>query len=193
MLNELPGCYNWQTAFQRAFRNQFSSPLALEKWWSLQVVHFTGRGPSQLWTVEESGQKLDRILRTSVAVRRTASELPARAEVTLQAIIREWITARQKPALREKLRDLELLQPRVAPEFAELVDNYRRVLSAYLKRRELAEVNLPAPRQARLKVEQVVKDAVAQLDALDQRREALRPAASPVTARAAVPPPAANE
>ena len=193
MLHELPGCYNWQTAFQRAFRAQFSGPLALEKWWSLQVVHFTRREPSQLWTVEESGQKLDRILHTSVAVRRTASELPARAEVTLQAILREWSMARQKAALRERLRDLELLQPRVAPEFAELVDNYRRVLTAYLKRRDLAEVNLPAPRQARLKVEQVVKDAVAQLDALDQRREALRPAVSSVTARAAVPTPAADE
>lgn len=193
MLDELPGCYNWQTAFLRAFHGQFNGPLALEKWWSLQVVHFTGREPTQLWTAAESWQKLDRIIRTPVAVRRAASELPAHAEVTLQAIIREWSMARQELALREKLRDLELLQPRIAPEFAELVDNYRQALATYLKRRSQAKVNLFSPRQARPDLQKLVNDVIAELDALDTRRETLRPAITPVTARATVRQPAADQ
>ncbi|NJL18954.1 MAG: hypothetical protein HC901_01190 [Bdellovibrionaceae bacterium] len=70
----------------RTFPNQ----LAVEKWWTLQQVYFAGRDPLQLWTPEESWRRLDQALRTSVAIRGKLTELPVRADVSLQAIIREW-------------------------------------------------------------------------------------------------------
>jgi len=36
--------YNWQFAFLQAFSATFQQPLDVEKWWSLQLLHFTGRG-----------------------------------------------------------------------------------------------------------------------------------------------------
>ena len=90
MINELAGCYNWQTAFLRAFAPHFANQLAVEKWWTLQVVHFVGRDPTQLWTAAESWRQLADLLRASVAVRRTQSDMPAHADVTLQTVIREW-------------------------------------------------------------------------------------------------------
>jgi hypothetical protein len=90
MINDLAGCYNWQTAFLRAFSSYFSNQLAVEKWWTLQVVHFVGRDPTHLWTAAESWQKLADLLHASVAVRRTRSDLPTHADVTLQTVIREW-------------------------------------------------------------------------------------------------------
>src|SRR5207245_2196559 len=58
MLEELPGYYNWQLAFLHAFRAHFTRPLDTEKWWTLQVLRFTGRDLAQTWSDEESWRKL---------------------------------------------------------------------------------------------------------------------------------------
>ena len=179
MLGELAGCFNWQTAFFRAFRAHFASQLELEKWWSLQLVHFTGRDLYQLWTVAESARKLDQIVRTTVEVRRAANELPASADVTLQAIIREWDTLRQTPVLQSKVRDLELARLRIAPEFGELVEEYRRVLAGYLQRREKEILVLPVSKPFQRTLKPLVRETIRQLDLLDARRESLRPEAAP--------------
>ena len=50
MLATLPEFYNWQTAFQSAFREDFPRPLDVEKWWALQVVNFVARDPGPAWT-----------------------------------------------------------------------------------------------------------------------------------------------
>ncbi|MEI2724187.1 MAG: hypothetical protein V9H26_11800 [Verrucomicrobiota bacterium] len=56
MINDLANCYNWQTAFLRAFAPHFANQLAVEKWWTLQVVHFVGRDPMNLWTGPKAGR-----------------------------------------------------------------------------------------------------------------------------------------
>ena len=175
MINDLAGCYNWQTAFYRAFAPHFSNQLAVEKWWTIQVVHFVGRDPTHLWTAAESWQQLADLLSASVAVRRTSHDLPAHADVTLQTVIREWEPLRQTPTLREKINELELVRMRVGPDFMALVDNYHRVLTNYLERRERAASAFARLRLFTPGVAKVVRDAVEQLDELDQRRAALRP------------------
>jgi hypothetical protein len=176
MLNALGGTYNWQTAFLRAFQEQFPNLLALEKWWALQATYFVGRDPFQLWTAEESWIKLDELLRTPVAIRRTSGELPARAEVTLQAIIREWDKMQQTTIIAGKIRELELTRARTAPEFMALTDEYRRVLTAYLELRQkgwfYANVWVFGTSQ-----KQAAGEVIRQLDALDAKRIALRPSA----------------
>ncbi len=175
MINELAGCYNWQTAFLRAFSPHFANQLAVEKWWTLQVVHFVGRDPMHLWTVTESWQKLADLLRASVAVRRTSGEMPAHADVTLQTVIREWEPLRQTATIRGKINELEMAQMRVGPEFITLVDEYRRVLTTYLERRERAASTFAKLWLFTPGVAKVVRETVQQLDELDQRRAALRP------------------
>lgn len=182
MLGELASCYNWQTAFFRAFHTHFARQLDLEKWWALQLVNFTGRDLGQLWTVEESWRKLDQIVRTPVEVRRAANELPAHAEVTLQSIIREWDTLRQTPVLNSKLRELELARSRIAPEIAGLAEEYRQAITSYLHRRDQVGLVFPVSKLAQPTVKPIVRDAVKQLDALDVKRIALRPEANPVAA-----------
>lgn len=188
MINDLANCYNWQTAFLRAFAPHFANQLAVEKWWTLQVVHFVGRDPMNLWTGAESWQKLADLLRTSVAVRRTSAEMPAHVDVTLQAIIREWEPLRQTPTIRSKINELELAQLRVAPEFMVLVDDYRRALTAYLERRERATSTLARLWLFTPGVVKVVGETVQQLDDLDRRRAALQPKAGTPQPRALVTP-----
>lgn len=175
MISELGKCFNWQTAFLRAFHERFANQLALEKWWTLQAVYFTGRDPLQLWPAAESWRQLDQALRTTVAIRGALNELPAHSEVTLQAIIREWDRVRQATTIRARIADLEAVKVRVAPEFIQITEAYRRTLADYLQQRERAvppvHNSLFRPRNPL----QVAREAIRQLDALDTARLQLKP------------------
>lgn len=190
MVGELAQFYNWQTAFFRAFQPQFTRQLDLEKWWALQCIHFTGHDASQLWTLEESWRRLDEIVRAPAEVRRTVSELPARAPVTLQAIIRQWDQIQQTPVLQARVRDLEIMRLRAAPEIVGLIDDYRQVLSGYLRRRDQVGLLLTAAtRDANTNLKMLLRDTVRQLDALDARRQELKPRPAPAPAVASPEPP----
>jgi hypothetical protein len=132
MLDALPGCYNWQTAFQSSFQDDFPRPLDVEKWWALQVVSFAAHDPGPRWTPAVSREKLDEILSVPVAVWTASNTLPARTEVSLQAVIRNLEPSRQMAILQIKLRDLELAQLRMAAPLALLTDEYRLALAGYL-------------------------------------------------------------
>ena len=171
MLTELPQRYNWQFAFLHAFQAWFQRPLDVEKWWALQSAHFTGRELAQTWTVEESWQKLDQLLRAPVQVRTATNDLPLRTEVTLQSIIGEWDYDRQTQALKNKLHEMDLLRLRLAQEMIPLLDDYRQSLSLYLQNRDKGGflVQKSTTRQ------HAAGEAVRQLNALDARRQSLRP------------------
>jgi hypothetical protein len=174
MLEELPEHYNWQFAFLHAFRAAFSRPLDVEKWWALQTAHFTGRELAQTWELNESWQKLDETIRSFVQVRLDTNDLPLEAEVSLQTVLREWDTARQTQALQLKVRELEQLRLRLAPEHVALADEYRQTLAAYLEHRDHANSLLPFRKHALQR--RALDDAVHRLDALDGRRALARPA-----------------
>lgn len=131
LLQSLPQFYNWQLAFQSAFRAEFPHPLDVEKWWTLQVVNFAARNPGPGWSPVVSREKLDQILSVPVEMRGASNSLPAPAEISLQAAIRNLNAVQQTEILSAKLRDLEIAQLRVSPQFAALTDGYRRALAGY--------------------------------------------------------------
>jgi hypothetical protein len=135
MIDMLPACYNWQTAFQNSFRDIFPRPLDVEKWWSLQVVGFAARERGSMWTPAVSREKLDEILAVPVNVRASSNALPTFAEVSLQTVIRSFENPRQTEILRTKWRDLQVAQLRMAGPLAVLADSYRRALAGYLGER----------------------------------------------------------
>jgi hypothetical protein len=132
MLPLLPRYYNWQTAFQQAFRQSFPTPLDLEKWWALQTVIFTSQSPGPQWTSEISREKLDEILSVAVDYRSKSNSLPNSVEISLQQVIRNFADVRQIEILQTKLRDLEVAQFRMAPALAVITAEYRNALAAYL-------------------------------------------------------------
>ncbi len=172
LVRALPRYYNWQSAFLETYRTTFSSRLALEKWWALQVAYFLGRDNRQLWTPEESAQKLDELLRVSLAVRARPGELPVRTEAPLQMVLRDWDATKQLQVVQEKLQALRLALPRVAPAYLELVDNYYVTLSEFAKQRSRATRAfgwMPLPASAA----KAANTAIQQLDALDRQRRQL--------------------
>jgi hypothetical protein len=174
MLAELAGCYNWQTAFFRAFKSHFTDLLDLEKWWALQMVYFTGHDPMHRLTLEESRQKLDEALIVTAQLRRQASELPVPTDVPLQTVIKEWDFASQKIVLYENVTALDRLRFHVAPELTDLVSDYHRTLAGYLDQRTKASYAQTSTRFHGLTVASAVWDTVRKLDKLDRQRAALR-------------------
>jgi hypothetical protein len=185
MLAELPRHYNWQLAFLSAFHSHFGRPLEVEKWWTLEVVHFTGRDLAEAWSTEESWQKLQEALHPAVQIRTGTNELPLEAQVSLQTVIREWAPVRQPAALEGKLRELESLRLRLAKDLVPLSEEYRRVIAIYLENRQHTGFFLFRKQPS---AQQAGPLAIQQLDALDVKLAALRPASKPpVQAKALTP------
>ncbi len=177
MLAQLPQYYNWQFAFLSAFNPFFERLLDVEKWWALSVAQVTGLDIAPTWPLEESWQKLTRTIHSAAQVRFGTNELPLHAEITLQTVIREWDLAPQTQALNNTLRELVLLRSRIDREFVGLVQDYCLALETYLQERDHAGFVLATKKAARRRA---IETAIQQLDALDARREALRPAPKPV-------------
>lgn len=191
MLDESPRYYNWQFAFLHAFRSHFQNLLAVEKWWALQVVQFTGHDLSQMWPAETSWTRLDEIIRSPMDVRTGKGELPLHTEVRLQTIIREWNRARQRQLFQRKLAELDVARLRMAPVVVPLVDDYRRVIQTYLQKINSSGSILTFNRRLGLIPDRAPDEAISRLDVLDLRREALRP--QPATAVTAATPTASAE
>ncbi len=160
LLGQLSAYENWQSAFFAAFRENFRRPLDVEKWWALRVVSFAVRAPGPQWTPEVSCDRLNAVLAVPVSLRYASNSLPASAEISLQAVLKNFSPEQQTEILQTTLRDLELAQLRLTPALAPVADGYRQALAEYLgvrkKQRSFRHSDAAA--------------VIRQLDALDARR-----------------------
>jgi hypothetical protein len=167
-------------AFQTAFRENFPRPLDVEKWWAVQVVSFVARDPGPAWTPAVSRDKLDEILRVPVEMRTASNALPAHAEISLQAVIRNFDRARQVAILQTKLRDLELSQLRLAAPFAVLTGEYHRAIADYLGSGHRTSPVLRWVKHPFTSSSKTIRNGtLRKLDALDAQRRAIEPAIKP--------------
>ena len=132
LLDSLPKFYNWQLAFQSAFRAEFSNLLDVEKWWAVEVASFIVRDPGPRWTPTVSRIRLNELLSVPVEARADSNSLPSHAEISLQTVIRSVDYDRQMIILHARLRDLGMAQYRMTPGFAVLAGEYCRVIATYL-------------------------------------------------------------
>jgi hypothetical protein len=132
LIAELPDHLNWQTSFYDAFREDFTRPLDVEKWWALRVVNFAARAPGPRWTTAVSRDRLEELLSVPVEFRNDAGALPEHGELSLQAAIRNLTPDQRDTVLRTKVRDLALVELRLAPPFGGLADAYRSTLAEFL-------------------------------------------------------------
>lgn len=175
MLETLPDFYNWQTAFQNAFHENFPHPLDVEKWWSLQVVSMATHDDGPTWTAPVSCAKLAQIISVPVEMRTASNALPAHAEISLQAVINNWDAARQSEILQIKLRDLELAQLRMAAPLAALTAEYHQAIADYLgqtkPQTEVHHVVGKHPQTAPALPKKISPaETIKKLDALDEQR-----------------------
>jgi hypothetical protein len=183
LLQMLPRCYNWQTAFRAAFAADFPQPIDLEKWWALQTAGFAAGDNVPAWTSAVSRAKLDEILSVPVEMRSASNSLPAHAVISLQAVICNFDAARQTDILETKLRDLGLAQWRMAPQFAVLAAAYRRALAEYLGGRNAAApaVRTTATQSSGAPSKDMAAATVKKMDALDAQWRTMEDSIKPNT------------
>jgi hypothetical protein len=192
MIRQLPRHLNWQTAFLQAFSPQFGQLLDVEKWWDLTCVSFSQVDAADHFTLEDSWVKFEDSLTVPVEVRRSAEELPAPSQITLQEVIATWDPPRAAPVLRQTVQSLELLRLKAAPELAALLDGYLAALQSWIQdtrpQNPAWSAKDPEAQLAGLR-----RLTCQELTALDRRRAALRsqkvPAAAPPRLGAAAGPP----
>jgi hypothetical protein len=172
---------NWQSAFFNEFNEDFKRPLDVEKWWALRVIRFAASAPGPRWSALASRNQLAGLLVVPVEVRTGSNALPAHAEISLQAAIRSFDAAQQSAVLRPKLRDLALVQMRLAPPFAALAEAYQTVLSDFLE--ELDKGSSFFRHAAFWRRKGGLEDTLRKLDALDVRRRAAEAAIKPAPFR----------
>jgi hypothetical protein len=158
----LPEHLNWQTAFLRGFEPHFRRMLDAEKWWALTLTQLKTHESSVVWSATEAQQKLEEILYTPMQVRLARDQIPHAAAVTLQTVINDWDFKQQWPVLQAKLAQLQAARVRLPADFATLGDSYRAVIQNYLRARAGSWFDITA--------RSAVKSAVAELNALDEKR-----------------------
>lgn len=167
--------YNWQVAFLDTYHTQFSSLLALEKWWALQLAYFTGRELGSCYSYAESVSRLNQAVRCPVEVRVATNTLPMHVAVSLQTIIEEWDANEQTRALEQSLTSLTVLRARIAPELLPLLDDYRQTLRHYLQNRNRAGIYLPKGANRQASLTRLIRRTLTALDKLDAELDGLVP------------------
>jgi hypothetical protein len=170
MLSELPAHQNWQTAFFQAFGEEFRCARDVEKWWALRVVDFVQRAPGPHWTTEVSIARLEDLLQVPVETRTAPDALPAHAEISLQAALKNLPPEEQDELLRVKVRDLALTELRLAAPFAGLADGYRVTLADYLGELKTVKPASVHDKHAGLEERANLMITLKRLTALDARR-----------------------
>ena len=136
---------------------------------SLQLLQFAGRQLGHTWACDESLQKLREALRVPVKIYENTNALPDRAELSIQEALARLETQDQTGALiTRKIRELELVHLRIAPELAYLPAEYRAALHAFAQEQPLTKTN---PKTVPIKPGQrrSIRNLAERLDLLDQR------------------------
>jgi len=119
-----------------------------------------------------------------VEMRATSNSLPARAEISLQAVILNLDAAHQQAILEAKLRDLGLAELCMAPPLVALTDGYRRALTAYLGEPFVTLLGPPRSRKVSAAPKKIgAAKTLKKLDALDAERRALESNGKAVNAK----------
>ncbi len=172
-LQFLPQTWNWQTAFRQAFG--FERMLDVEKWWALTSLEFSTRDQRQAWPLDLSARKLDEILNTRVEVRSAPETLPESKQVDLNAGLREENWTLQRNALEEKISQLTLIAPHLAPEVGALALGYKRTIEAYVEKRERSGLKSGLRSTPEAQKQIAISDAARHFQELDGKRRALVP------------------
>jgi len=184
-LTLLPERYNWQVAFVGAFSNDFPRLIDVEKWWALRTLRFTAPDTIRTLPLDESWRRLEEALRQAAEIRASTNALPVQTETNLEAVVSSWDRDSQIDALQSRVRELDLLRPRLAPALGPVADGYRQALTAYLEQIGKKGSRLSLRKEAAQKKAQA--NLAARLKQLDSRLETLKPKEQPVVDTRKVP------
>jgi hypothetical protein len=170
----LPSALNWQTAFLAVYREHFHSPLELEKWWMLNWVDVRNRQQHQAWSEPVSLERLDGLLLTRMELRLHASDIPKKADATLQEVLYSTDFGVQKRIINEKLQQIFFLSLNLDPDVLSLAGRYDELLRSYVHKRTLNDLQPGLKSDPEQRLQALLKSTINSLNELDKTRAALR-------------------
>lgn len=115
-------------AFWETYREDFSNPSALERWWAVQFAARTAAQAAQNLTARETEQRLDRILRTRLWVKDDKTDTEREIELALADLAPyaqyQWLHS----ILADKRARLAALRIVALPAYRELITLYDEAL-----------------------------------------------------------------
>lgn len=173
MIDQLPGHWNWQTAFLLAFHGHFEQLLDVEKWWSVNYIDAVKGYREQAWSADDSRRSLQSTLDVPIEVHFETNRMPVEARVTLQEVIQKWQPKEARDAIQRTINGLKFLEPRASGQWRALSQLYLKTLVQYLKDSETAKRQPPMGMHTPPLAKMAYDDVIRQLNSLDQQREAL--------------------
>ena len=169
MLGESSKFLNRQLAFLKGFKAHFTTPLDVEKWWSLQVFNISQPDLETRLGNLEGLARLDAVLDSSVTIRTgDGDEETAESEQFPLQIMMDLVDyADQRAAIMEIVLRLRRLRWLVSDDLIKLTDDYAKELSDYVARRDKARGG--KPRRGRVSANEaiIVRQTLDRLKLLD--------------------------
>jgi hypothetical protein len=111
-------------AFWTVYRGDFPQEIALEKWWSLELVRRSSASPAQNLSAGETSRQLDAILLTKLSPTGGRKGMPDQTDVTI-GDLRQYAEAPWlKDVLKLKIDRLGMLRSQAHPLYHLALDKY---------------------------------------------------------------------
>jgi hypothetical protein len=124
LLTELAAQKSVTGAFWTVYRSDFQEPIALEKWWAVQLAHNRVIQPAQSLTAAETTRQLDELLHVTVRQADGSTNEVNLAEQPPEFLWRqagqEWL----KAALKDRIQRLEALRSQAHPRYRTVIERY---------------------------------------------------------------------
>ncbi len=159
-----------QFALFDAYRAHFTTPLEVEKWWSVTQVNFLGRQDRARWPEKNALAKLNQILQPQVRIRLDTNSVPISESITLKQLITDVDFEQQRPVLSQIVVQLQRLEWNLPPDLLKLVYDYHILLLNYANKREQLSVPKGKNRAASSTAKPLIKETLKQLEYLEVLR-----------------------
>lgn len=127
-LLRLPAPQDATDVFWEVFRDEFSAPAALERWWAVQFAARTGMQPAQNLTPRETEQRLQRILRTRLWVPDDEASTEREVELSLAELSPYMRDRWLQSVIQDKRSRLAALHEVTLPAYREIIAGYDEAL-----------------------------------------------------------------
>jgi hypothetical protein len=120
-------------AFWAVYGGDFAQPVALEKWWGLQLARRASVRVAETMTGEATAARLDEILRAELRSVPSGRGKPKEVQATVETLWPYYEQTWFKNLLAEKLTELEALRSQAHPRFQPVITSYSRALRLLLE------------------------------------------------------------
>ena len=152
-------------AFCAVYHNDFPHPVALEKWWALQLAHCMVTQPAQSLAVMETTRQLDELLRLTVRLADGSTNEVSLTEQPPEFLWRqtgqEWL----KTGIEDRIQRLEVLRAQAHPRYRAVIGGYIEAERSWLAGKlDLSRATFEQARRERQQADQQMLEIALVLD-----------------------------